>query len=211
MSSIILVTGRVTADPVMQQGRTTGTEYMNLGLATNQRGNDGNDEAVFYQCYCNKFLADRLSKAGVKKGTCLLVYGELELRPFLYQKGERAGQPGIDAHITVKDWQFLPANRTDGNPAANGTANPTAGTTPPPAIPGNGSAYSGGPAIGANGAMPANQTMQNMMGQQMPQAQAGYPMTQGTPTNAAPVAGNYAGDGFTNIPESMPPQQLPFP
>lgn len=65
--------------------------------------------------------------------------------------------------------------------------------------------------MGANGAMPANQTMQNMMGQQMPQAQAGYPMTQGTPTNAAPVAGNYAGDGFTNIPESMPPQQLPFP
>lgn len=50
MSSIILVTGRVTADPVIQQGRTTGTEYINLGLATNQRGADGNDEAVFYQC-----------------------------------------------------------------------------------------------------------------------------------------------------------------
>ena len=30
MSSIILVTGRVTADPVIQQGRTTGTEYINL-------------------------------------------------------------------------------------------------------------------------------------------------------------------------------------
>ena len=47
MSSIILVTGRVTADPVIQQGRTTGTEYINLGLATNQRGADGNDEASF--------------------------------------------------------------------------------------------------------------------------------------------------------------------
>ena len=143
--------GRVTADPVIQQGRTTGTEYINLGLATNQRGADGNDEAVFYQCYCNKFLADRLGKAGVKKGTCLLVYGELELRPFLYQKGERAGQPGLDAHITVKDWQFLPANRTDGNAMA-GTANPAAGTTPPPAAPGTGSAYPGGPAMGMNGA-----------------------------------------------------------
>lgn len=210
MSSIILVTGRVTADPVMQQGRTTGTEYINLGLATNQRGADGNDEAVFYQCYCNKFLADRLGKAGVKKGTCLLVYGELELRPFLYQKGERAGQPGLDAHITVKDWQFLPANRTDGSAMA-GTANPAAGTTPPPAAPGTGSAYPGGPAMGMNGAMPANQTMQNAMGQQMPQTQAGYSMPQGNPANVAPVAGNYSGDGFTNIPESMPPQQLPFP
>lgn len=209
MSSIILVTGRVTADPVMQQGRTTGTEYMNLGLATNQRGADGNDEAVFYQCYCNKFLADRLGKAGVKKGTCLLVYGELELRPFLYQKGERAGQPGIDAHITVKDWQFLPANRTDGNTAANSSANPAAGTTPPPAVLSNGSASSGGPAMGVNGSMAANQAMRNTMGQQMPQA--GYSMQQGTPAGSAPVAGSNAGDGFTNVPESMLPQQLPFP
>ena len=183
---------------------------LNLGLATNQRGADGNDEAVFYQCYCNKFLADRLGKAGVKKGTCLLVYGELELRPFLYQKGARAGQPGLDAHITVKDWQFLPANRTDGNVMA-GTANPAAGTTPPPTAPGTGSAYPGGPAMGMNGAMPANQTMQNAMGQQMPQTQAGYSMPQGNPANVTPVTGNYSGDGFTNIPESMPPQQLPFP
>lgn len=92
-----------------------------------------------------------------------------------------------------------------------GTANPAAGTTPPPAAPGTGSAYPGGPAIGMNGAMPANQTMQNAMGQQMPQTQAGYSMPQGNPANVAPVAGNYSGDGFTNIPESMPPQQLPFP
>ena len=48
-------------------------------------------------------------------------------------------------------------------------------------------------------------------GQQMPQTQAGYSMPQGNPANVAPVAGNYSGDGFTNIPESMPPQQLPFP
>ena len=92
-----------------------------------------------------------------------------------------------------------------------GTANPAAGTTPPPAAPGTGSAYPGGPAMGMNGAMPANQTMQNAMGQQMPQTQAGYSIPHGNPANVAPVAGNYSGDGFTNIPESMPPQQLPFP
>lgn len=101
-------------------------------------------------------------------------------------------------------------SRTDGNAMA-GTANPAAGTTPPPAAPGTGSAYPGGPAMGMNGAMPANQTMQNAMGQQMPQTQAGYSMPQGNPANVTPVTGNYSGDGFTNIPESMPPQQLPFP
>ena len=68
-----------------------------------------------------------------------------------------------------------------------GTANPAAGTTPPPAAPGTGSAYPGGPAMGMNGAMPANQTMQNATGQQMPQTQAGYSMPQGNPANVAPV------------------------
>lgn len=67
MSSIIIVTGRVTADPVMQQAKNSGTEYISLGLATNQRGQSGKEEPIFYQCYCNKFLADRLIKAGVKK------------------------------------------------------------------------------------------------------------------------------------------------
>lgn len=66
MSSIIIVTGRVTADPVLQQAKNSGTEYISLGLATNQRGQNGKDEPIFYQCYCNKFLADRLIKAGVK-------------------------------------------------------------------------------------------------------------------------------------------------
>lgn len=82
MSSIIIVTGRVTADPVMQQAKNSGTEYISLGLATNQRGQNGKEDPIFYQCYCNKFLADRLIKAGVKKSTCLMVYGDLELHPY---------------------------------------------------------------------------------------------------------------------------------
>ena len=43
MSSIIIVTGRVTADPVMQQAKNSGTEYISLGLATNQRGQSGKE------------------------------------------------------------------------------------------------------------------------------------------------------------------------
>ena len=113
MSSIIIVTGRVTADPVMQQAKNSGTEYISLGLATNQRGQSGKEEPIFYQCYCNKFLADRLIKAGVKKSTCLMVYGDLELHPYIHQKGNNAGQAAITPQIMVKDWQFLPANRND--------------------------------------------------------------------------------------------------
>ena len=57
---------------------------------------------MFYQCYINKFLAERLIKAGVKSGTCIYVYGDLEIHPFLYQQGQKAGQPGVGAKINVK-------------------------------------------------------------------------------------------------------------
>lgn len=37
MSAIIHLMGRVTKDPVMQQGWNNGTEYISLDLATSQR------------------------------------------------------------------------------------------------------------------------------------------------------------------------------
>ena len=37
MSAIIHLMGRVTRDPVMQQGKNNGTEYISLDLATSQR------------------------------------------------------------------------------------------------------------------------------------------------------------------------------
>ena len=214
MSSIIIVTGRVTADPVMQQAKNSGTEYISLGLATNQRGQNGKEEPIFYQCYCNKFLADRLIKAGVKKSTCLMVYGDLELHPYIHQKGNNVGQAAITPQIMVKDWQFLPANRNDTNAATPVPGNPMVGNPNVPPVPANGATYNGNPAMGMNpsgtvptGAMPVNNNMMPQAAQQMSYAPAGG-------SAYAPqgfTAGNVSGDGFTNIPENTPPQQLPFP
>ncbi len=73
MSVIIHLMGRVTTDPVMQQGRNIGTEYVSLDLATSQRSQNAQNnpenpyESVFYQCYLNKHLAERLSKSGSRK------------------------------------------------------------------------------------------------------------------------------------------------
>ena len=166
MSSIIIVTGRVTADPVMQQAKNSGTEYISLGLATNQRGQNGKEDPIFYQCYCNKFLADRLIKAGVKKSKCLMVYGDLELHPYIHQKGNNAGQAAITPQIMVKDWQFLPANRNDTNAATPVPGNPMVGNPNVPPVPANGATYNGNPAMGMNpsgtvptGAMPVNNNM----------------------------------------------------
>ena len=79
MSAILTILGRATRDPEMQQGKNSGTEYVSLDIAVSQRGQDGKEETIYYQCYFNKFLAERLAKAGVKKGTGLMIYGDLEL------------------------------------------------------------------------------------------------------------------------------------
>ena len=85
MSAILTILGRATRDPEMQQGKNSGTEYVSLDIAVSQRGQDGKEETIYYQCYFNKFLAERLAKAGVKKGTGLMIYGDLELHPFRVQ------------------------------------------------------------------------------------------------------------------------------
>ena len=109
MSAILTILGRPTKDPEMHQGKNSGTEYVSLDIAVSQRGQDGKEETIYYQCYFNKFLAERLAKAGVKKGTGLMIYGDLELHPFIYQKGKNAGQANAGPRINVKDWHFVPS------------------------------------------------------------------------------------------------------
>ena len=169
MSAIIHLMGRVTRDPVMQQGKNNGTEYISLDLATSQRSQNAQNnpenpyESVFYQCYLNKHLAERLSKAGVKKGTCLYIYGDLELHPFVYSQGQRAGQAGSGAKINVRDWQFCLSNKSEGDAGGNqagapsyngGAATPGAGGYPNPGPQNGGYQNPAGTAQG--GAYPAN-------------------------------------------------------
>lgn len=225
MSAILTLLGRVTKDPEMQQGKNSGTEYILLDIATSQRGPDGKDESIFYQCYFNKFLAERLQKAGVKKATGLMVYGDLELHPFIYQQGKHAGEPSSGPRINVKDWNFLPYTRSDNNAGSSGTN--------PNGVPQNG----GGAATPAAGGYPAQgnpnggyqtQGMPNGSYQQsapMAPANGQYPSAptgNGQPQNNYPPQGSYQGmpnygsmpagqpnDGFSNVPEQMA-NQLPF-
>ena len=175
MSAIIHLMGRVTKDPAMQQGRNNGTEYISLDLATSQRSQNAQNnpenpyESVFYQCYLNKHLAERLLKAGVRKGTCLYIYGELELHPFVYSQGQRSGQAGSGAKINVRDWQFCLSNKPEGETGGN-----QAGAPP----------YNGGAATPGSG------------GYQNPGPQnSGYQNPAGTAQGGAyPASGNAAGN-----------------
>ncbi|MDO4274145.1 MAG: single-stranded DNA-binding protein [Eubacteriales bacterium] len=223
-SPLTIIMGRPTADPVMQQAKNnTQIEYVSLDIATTQRGQNGENETIFVNCYFNKFLAERLGKAGVKHGTPIMVYGDTSYQPFLYQKGAKAGQAGVNIRINVKDWQFVPSNKSEneagapqnGMPAANyggastlgaggyqnqGMQNQAAPNQPMP----NGN-YGGTPGV-------PNQTSQNRTGYQNPPASyagGGYPPQNRAPQNyqAAPSGNGYGNNGFSNVQES----QLPFP
>ena len=208
MSVIIHLMGRVTKDPVMQQGRNNGTEYISLDLATSQRSQNAQNnpenpyESVFYQCYLNKHLAERLSKAGVKKGTCLYIYGDLELHPFVYSQGQRAGQAGSGAKINVRDWQFCLSNKSEGDAGGNqagappyngGAATPGAGGYPNPGPQNGGYQNPAGAAQG--GAYPANGNAAgngNYSGGGNPSGGGSYPNGgNGTANGGAPQDGSY--------------------
>lgn len=217
MSVIIHLMGRVTKDPVMQQGRNNGTEYISLDLATSQRSQNAQNnpenpyESVFYQCYLNKHLAERLSKAGVKKGTCLYIYGDLELHPFVYSQGQRAGQAGSGAKINVRDWQFCLSNKSEGDAVGNqagappyngGAATPGAGGYQNPG-PQNGS-YQNPAGAAQGGAYPANGNAAgngNYPGGSNPSGGGSYPNGGNGNANGN---GNYSNAGNGNAGASYP-------
>lgn len=196
MSAIIHVMGRVTKAPAMQQGRNNGTEYISLDLATSQRSQNAQNnpenqyEPIFYQCYLNKFLAERLLKAGVKKGTCLYIYGELEIHPFIYNQGQRAGQAGAGAKINVRDWQFCLSNKPENESGANPTGGnqnpvPQGGGYQNPAGGAQGGAYPSGYNPAGNGNYAGNGAS----------ARGNYPNSGHSAGGTYPAGGGISGGG----------------
>lgn len=205
--------GRATADPVIQQGKNSGSEYVSLDFAVSQRGQDGKEETMYYQCYFNSFLAQRLAKAGVRKGTGLLIYGDLEIHPYIYQQGQKAGQPGVNAKITVKNWQFTLSNKMESNAPAGNGAMPNG--NPAQNMGNNTPSYGNQQNQGFSNGNNRNAQGANMnYGMQQPQGSyqnGGYPpmMNGNAGANYGAPQGSYPTDGFMNVPENAM-GQLPF-
>ena len=69
MSVIIHLMGRVTKDPVMQQGRNNGTEYISLDLATSQRSqNAQNNPENPYESVFLSVLSEQASGRTASEG-----------------------------------------------------------------------------------------------------------------------------------------------
>lgn len=228
MAARIIFMGRPTADPVVSTSQN-GVPYISLDLAVSQRGQNGAEEVVYYQCYFNQTFIERINKAKVRKGSCLFIVGVLELHPFIYQQGSRAGQAGINANVRVVDWDYTIANRSENggktqNPSApqngantgGGQAYPqgNAGGAQTPGAIGNAQAYSQGNMGGAQtpgAAGNAQAYPQGNAGFQQSSGASGYQASgapnngypQGTQQNTQAPAQTYPNNG-SNYPPQTP-------
>lgn len=113
MFTPITLTGRVTADLEIQTS-SNGTEYIQFNVAVN-KGYGEQEHANFYQCVLFGKAAERLSKAGVKKGSLLFITGDLDLVEYT-RKAD--GSKGMIPKITVYEWNYVPTGkRTEGSNA----------------------------------------------------------------------------------------------
>ncbi|MCM1305266.1 MAG: single-stranded DNA-binding protein [Butyrivibrio sp.] len=111
MFTPITLTGRVTADLELQTS-SNGTEYIQFNVAVN-KGYGEQEHANFYQCVLFGKAAERISKAGVRKGSLLFITGDLDLVEFTRKSD---GSKGTIPKITVYEWNYIPTGkRTEGS------------------------------------------------------------------------------------------------
>ena len=114
MFTQISLMGRVTADLEIQTS-TNGTDYIQFNVAVN-KGFGEQEHANFYQCVLFGKAAERLSKAGVKKGSLLFITGDLDLVEYTRKSD---GSKGMIPKITVYEWSYVPGGKRAENSNAN--------------------------------------------------------------------------------------------
>lgn len=119
MLSTITLMCRPTKDPEMMTSKS-GTNFVRLDLATN-KGYGDKEHPNYYQGYLKNDAAERLMKAGVKKGSLLIVTGDLDIST--YKKAD--GSTGVSNNINVFDWGYASSGKPKSD--ENGTTQ-TAGS-----------------------------------------------------------------------------------
>ena len=123
MFTPITLTGRVTADLELQTSQNN-TEYVQFNVAVN-KGFGEQEHPNFYQCVLFGKAAERISKAGVKKGSLLFITGDLDLVEFT-RKAD--GSKGMLPKITVYEWNYIPTGKRTEGGNANADSSAPAGT-----------------------------------------------------------------------------------
>ena len=99
MHATIIMEGRLVTDPEIKTGKNG--DYCIFRFVVNTKyGNQ--DNASFFNCTANEYIANRMKKAGIKKGRMIEIIGNLNLRPYATDDGIRQ----ISADVSVLEWHF---------------------------------------------------------------------------------------------------------
>lgn len=76
MHATIIMEGRLVTDPEIKSGKNG--DYCTFRFVVNTKyGNQ--DNASFFNCTANEYIANRMQKAGIKKGRLIEIIGNLNL------------------------------------------------------------------------------------------------------------------------------------
>ena len=99
MHATIIMEGRLVTDPEIKSGKNG--DYCTFRFVVNTKyGNQ--DNASFFNCTASEYIANRMQKAGIKKGRLIEIIGNLNLRPYETDDGIRQ----ISADVSVLEWHF---------------------------------------------------------------------------------------------------------
>ena len=100
MHATIIMEGRLVTDPEIKSGKNG--DYCTFRFVVNTKyGNQ--DNASFFNCTASEYIANRMQKAGIKKGRLIEIIGNLNLRPYETDEGIRQ----ISADVSVLEWHFM--------------------------------------------------------------------------------------------------------
>ena len=100
--SFVTISGNLTRDLEERQS-SKGTKVITFDIANN-RGPKDQQKTSYYKCVYFGDESERMVKAKVKKGSSIIVIGEIEMET--YEKTD--GTKGISPKIIVKSWQYVP-------------------------------------------------------------------------------------------------------
>lgn len=123
MHATIIMEGRLVNDPEVKTGKNG--DYCTFRFVVNTKYG-GQDIASFYNCMGSEYIANRMKKAGIKKGRMIEIIGNLNLRPYENDEGIKQ----ISPDVSILEWHFTgskpmsddaDASQSDPKPAPKGT------------------------------------------------------------------------------------------
>ena len=115
-----IIMGRVTAD-LEQKTSTNGNMYVNFSVAVN-RGKKDAPTVTFYRCVLFGDDAEKIIKAKVKKGSLLMISGDLDMTEYQNKNKENVTEP----KITINHWEYVPISQPKAESNSTGSANSSA-------------------------------------------------------------------------------------